>query len=438
VALEWHATETDPQPSAARVDNRAMALRITATTPRPALLALPWHQPLEEWSGPFLVALPRGLSRHIVRFVRVEGQVYAVKETREPIAWSEYRLLRDLRRITVPAVDPVGVVTGREDVNGAAIEPALITRHLTHSMPYRELFSRGVRPDTMPKLVDALVVLLVKLHLEGFFWGDCSLSNTLFRRSAGEFAAYLVDAETGELHPSLSDGQRSYDLEIATGNLFAEMLDLQAGGLMSEDIDALALATGLEDRYSALWSELTSTENFSTDEMWRIEQRIARLNDLGFDVDELDIVTDWDGATVRIQPKVVDIGHHRRRLQSLTGLDVEENQARRLLNDLDAYAAHTDAQGDDPAMVAHRWLTEIFLPVVAMAPSEKRAELEPAEIFHEILEHRWYLSERADQEVGIFETAQNYADYGVPGLAGEYEPPDLLSPDAAPAADSAR
>ena len=63
-----------------------MALRIVATTPHPALVTLPWHLPLEEWAGPFLVPLPRGLSRHIVRFVRVKDQLYAVKETREPIA----------------------------------------------------------------------------------------------------------------------------------------------------------------------------------------------------------------------------------------------------------------------------------------------------------------------------------------------------------------
>jgi len=386
-----------------------MALRIMATTPQPALLTLPWARPLEDWDVPFLVTLPRGLSRHIVRFVRVKEQLYAVKETREQIAWGEYRLLRDLRRIRVPAVEPVGVVTGRETADGESIEPALITRHLEHSLPYRELFSRGVRPDTMPKLVDALVVLLIKLHLAGFFWGDCSLSNTLFRRSAGDFAAYLVDAETGELHHQLSNGQRAHDLDIVVSNLFAEILDLQAGGLMSEEIDALDIATGVPGRYEGLWSELTSTQNFSTDEMWRIEQRIERLNDLGFDVDELDIVTDWDGSTVRIQPKVVDAGHHQRRLQGLTGLDVEENQARRLLNDLDAFAAANDLQAEDQAMVAHRWLTEIFLPIVATVPPEKRADLEPAEVFHEILEHRWYLSERAGREVSIFDTAADYA-----------------------------
>ena len=385
-----------------------MALRIVATSPDPALVTLPWQLPLEEWEGDFVVPLPRGLSRHIVRFVRLEDHIYAVKETRESIALREYRLLRDLRRIKAPAVEPVGVVTGRQSPAGHEIEPILVTRHLDYSMPYREMFSRGVRADTMPRLVDALVVLLTKLHLAGFFWGDCSLSNTLFRRSAGEFAAYLVDAETGELHHQLSDGQRSYDLEIATGNLFAEMLDLQAGGLMDEDLDALPIAEGVGERYSALWTELTAEEDFTTDEMWRIEQRIERLNDLGFDVDELDIVTDWDGSTVRIQPKVVDAGHHSRRLQGLTGLDVEENQARRLLNDLNAYTAANNLQNEDPALVAHRWLTQIFEPIVAMVPPPRKSTLEAAEAFHEILEHRGYLSERAGREVEIFETARDY------------------------------
>ncbi len=386
-----------------------MALRIIATNPDPSLVTLlPWDTPLEEWSGSFMVPLPRGISRHIVRFVRLGTHVYAVKETREPIAFGEYRLLRDLRRLKAPAVEPVGVVTGRQTPSGETIEPCLVTRHLGSSMPYREMFSRGVRADTLPRLVDALVVLLTRLHLAGFFWGDCSLSNTLFRRSAGEFAAYLVDAETGELHPDLSDGQRAYDLDTAKGNLFGEMLDLQAGGFMDPELDPIPIVEGLLERYDSLWSELTGVEDFTTDEMWRIQMRIERLNDLGFDVDELDIITDWDGATARIQPKVVDPGHHNRRLQSLTGLDVEENQARRLLNDLDAYAAANELQNEEPALVAHRWLTEVFEPVTRMAPPDRRSPVEAAEIFHEILEHRWYLSEQAGEEVDTFEVARDY------------------------------
>src|SRR6185312_9366751 len=135
----------------------------------------------------------------------------------------------------------------------------LVTRHLRYSLPYRSLFSHGLPQESLPKILDALVVLLVRLHLTGFFWGDVSLSNVLFRRSAGEFAAYLVDAETGELHPQLSEGQREQDLEIAETNLYGELLDLQAGGLLDERVDPLDTVHRARSRYDALWQELTRT-----------------------------------------------------------------------------------------------------------------------------------------------------------------------------------
>ncbi|HET9841966.1 MAG TPA: DUF4032 domain-containing protein, partial [Nocardioides sp.] len=259
-------------------------------------------------------------------------------------------------------------------------------------------------------LVDALVVLLVRLHLADFYWGDVSLSNVLFRRSAGGFAAYLVDAETSELRPSLSPQMREYDVEVGCENVFAELLDLQAGGAIGDQVQALEIVELIRKRYGELWSELTGEEEFDAEEMWRLEQRIERLNDLGFDVEEIDIVTDFDGDRVRIQPKVVELGHHCRELQALTGLNVEDAQARRLLNDMAAFIAHHDLGREDRAVAANRWLTEVFEPIMAMVPSEARGKLEPAEIFHEILVHRWYLSERAGQEVGIFETARDYID----------------------------
>ena len=355
-----------------------------------------------------MVPLPRGISRHVVRIVRLGQDVYAVKQTREQWANREYRLLRDLRRLGLPAVEPVGVVSGREDERGEEIEPALVTRHLQYSLPYRSLFSHGLPQGSLPKIVDALVVLLVRLHLAGFFWGDVSLSNVLFRRSAGEFAAYLVDAETGELHDTLSDGQRMHDLEVALTNIYGELLDLQAGGLLAEEFEADDIVERVEGRYDGLWRELTGTEEYTTDEMWRIEQRMQRLNELGFDVDELDIVTDWDGATVRVQPKVVEANHHARDLQRLTGLDVEDNQARRLLNDLAAYTAHHDLGGESRSIVAHRWLTEVYEPITRKVPAELRGRLEPAEVFHEILEHRWFLSEQSGHPVHTVDAAESY------------------------------
>jgi tRNA A-37 threonylcarbamoyl transferase component Bud32 len=387
-----------------------MALRITATKPNAALVTLPWQLSLEQWGDDVVVPLPRGISRHIVRIVRLGEDVYAVKQTREQWAVREYRLLRDLRRLDLPTVEPVGIVSGRKTPADEEIEPALVTRHLQYSLPYRSLFSHGMPQESLPKILDALVVLLVRLHLAGFFWGDVSLSNVLFRRSAGEFSAYLVDAETGELHQTLTDGQRMHDLDVALTNIYGELLDLQAGGLLSESFDADPIIERVQEQYDGLWRELTATEEFTTDEIWRIEQRMQRLNELGFDVDEVDIVTDWDGASVRVQPKVVEANHHARELQALTGLEVEDNQARRLLNDLAAFTAHHDLGGEVRSIVAHRWLTTVYEPITAMVPAELRGRLEPAEVFHEILEHRWFLSERSGHPVHTVDAARSYID----------------------------
>jgi hypothetical protein len=385
-----------------------MALQLLAAPSDPALLDLPWDTPLEDWPADQLVALPRGLSRHIVRFVRIGEAVFAVKEIAEKAALREYGLLRQLERREMPAVEAAAVVSGREDVNGHPLDPALITRHLQFSLPYRALFSSTLRPDTAMRLLDALAALLVRLHTAGFYWGDCSFSNTLFRRDAGAFAAYLVDAETGELHGSLSPGQRTYDVDLARTNIAGELLDLDAGGLMHDSIDPVDIADRVVERYNDLWQELLAPETFDTGERYRIDQRIRRLNDLGFDVAELNIITDIDGRTVQLEPKVVDAGHHSRRLLRLTGLDVEENQARRLLNDLDAYRAANDVQGESEEIVAHRWVVDSFEPVVRSVPRDLRGKLEPAEIFHEVLEHRWFLSEREGRDIGLLPAAASY------------------------------
>src|SRR5665648_517860 len=306
------------------------SLQITATAPDPAILDLPWHIPLEDWPAENLAALPRGISRHVVRFGKLSGRVIAVKEIGESVAYREYELLRALSRIGVPSVEPVGVITGRQDANGERLEAVLVTEHLQFSLPYRALFSQSLQPDTTSRLIDALTVLLVRLHLAGFFWGDVSLSNTLFRRDAGAFAAYLVDAETAEFHDTLTSGQRAYDLDLARTNIIGELMDLQAGGILDELEDVIEVGNRIVQRYEELWNEVTGEEVVDSAERWRVTDRINRLNELGYDVDELQLTSTADGTRVRSRPKVVDAGHFHRQIMRLTGLDVEENQARRM------------------------------------------------------------------------------------------------------------
>lgn len=376
----------------------------------PRLATLPFTRRLDEWDLPDMHGV-LGIHRHVVRLVELGSTSYVVKELPDHLAMREYRLLRELAEDGLPTAEVVAVVTGR----AADVDGLLITRHLDYSLPYRSLLSgRGLTiPYLGERLLDALVGLLVRLHLAGFFWGDCSLSNTLFRRDAGALSAYVIDLETGARHPSLTDGQRAMDLQIATENVAGGLLDLQAGGRLAADIDPWEVSGAIEDRYARLWSELTEADEFDTSELYRLEQRLERLHDLGFDVDEIELVASEDGQRLRFVPRVVEHGYHADRLRALTGLQTEENQARRLLNDIRGFGTELQERTGTAApenVVAVRWLDQRFEPIIAAVPSELLTKLPAAELYHQLLEHRWFLSEQAERDVALEDALRSYID----------------------------
>jgi hypothetical protein len=373
---------------------------------------LPFGVDLADWDLPYLRNV-LGLHRHVVRLVEIGDDAhrtsYVVKELPDHLVLREYRLLRGLADDGLPTATVVAAVTERSDGR----DGMLVTRHLDYSLPYRTLLSgHGLSiPYLGDRLLDALVGLLVRLHLAGFFWGDCSLSNTLFRRDAGALSAYIIDVETSERYPELTPGQRQMDLQIATENVAGGLLDLEAGHRLVPDIDPWSIATNLEGRYNELWDELTGVQEFQLGETWRVEQRIDRLHDLGFDVAEMELVADEVGHKLRIVPRVVESGYHQERLMSLTGLVAGENQARRLLSDIRSFGAEVHAATgrqlpDNVAAV--RWLDQRFEPAIAAIPGPLIGKLQAAEIYHQILEHRWFLSERAGRDVPMYEAIDAY------------------------------
>ena len=401
------------------------------------LLSLPWSQPLAEWQDERLVEIrQRGISRHVVRFVYDDGVLYALKELSERLARREYRVLRALDELNIPAVQVVGIAVDLDEANphsdGDAI---LVTRFLSYATTYRAVFSNPRGLQATDGLLDALVELLVRLHLSGFFWGDCSLSNTLYRHDAGKLEAYLVDAETSEQHPTLTDGQRRYDVELATERVGGELLDLQAGELLPADVDPVEIADELSRRYESLWQELTREEILRPEEQrYRIAERLHRLNELGFDADEVELISTGEGNKLRLRTRVAESGHDSRQLFLRTGIDAGEHQARRLLNDMAGFRAWLEQKKGQPVsevVAANRWLEEVYDPVIAAIPEGLRGRLPPAEIFHEVLEHRWYMSEAAGRDVGTTAAAHDYFEQVLPTAPEPMEGEPLASMESA-------
>ena len=396
-----------------------MALRITGIGEEIAsVTGLPWHLPLEEWPEDPALTEKRGISRHVVRLVRAssdpDAEVYAVKETVSEFANREYVILRQLSQLGAPCVEQVAVVEGRKDANGEELPCAIVTRFLPYSLPYRVLLSSAVTANEITTMATALALLLVRLHLLGFWWGDCSLSNTLFRRDADGFAAYLVDAETGEFQKSLSDGQREHDLDIVHFNVAAELEDLALSGVLFPGMEPVRAAEAVIRRYRRIWAALNDRQLLDPTDRRAVEAAMRQLHDLGFAVEEVSVTIDGDTQMISFQPKLVAAGYHTQRLRELMGLETEELQAKRLLASFDRYRSRESASGLLVNAMAKKWLTEVFETVLSRVPDNMRGRVERAQMFHEILENRWYLSEKLGYDVGLEMAADNYCSEILP------------------------
>jgi hypothetical protein len=383
----------------------------------------PWGQPLITWREqcPHVAELPQGVSRHPVAFLNCHGSLFAVKEMPSGAAEKEYDLLKQIEKIFLPVVAPAGYV----QLKPSTTEPSyLVTFYLESSIPYRILFMNPTSMQSRSKLLDAMAGLLVQIHLSGVFWGDCSLSNTLFRHDAGTLQAYMVDAESAEMHPSpLMPSLRYQDLQIAEENFRSELLELAQSGTNLDTITVYETGASLRQRYHNLWNEITREEIIHPSENFKIQERIRSINNLGYSVRDVAFRTTENGDLLRLKITVADRNFHGNQLFSLTGLEAEEMQARKLLNEIMELKATLGRERNEDIPIeaaAYQWYTQIYLNIVEILRPlvEKRRgtfpmaasdlTYDPLEMYCQVLEHKWFMSERAQHDVGHLLAVEDY------------------------------
>jgi hypothetical protein len=381
----------------------------------PDFLDLPWDLPLAEWGSRCerLVEMPRGLSRHTVVFLGYGSSVYAFKELATDAAEEEFDLLRRFEEKRLPAVMAVGHARSR--IGPERMEASiLITRFEESSLPYRTLFMHPGLMRYRERLMDAMASLLVRLHLAGAYWGDCSLSNTLFRRDAGELQAFLVDAETSEIHDDLSDGLRKQDILIMQENVAGELADLAAQLVEHEQPASIAPPeTGQEirARYERLWDEVRREVAIRPGERFRIHERIRALNELGFSVSEVELIPAPGGEHLRMRTIVTDRDYHRHMLHSLTGIVAGDHQASLMLNEIREMRATLSQERNQSvpmSVAAYRWQSDRYEPALRRLSKVIEGGGDAPEVYCQVLEHKWFMSEKAKDDVGLDVAMEDY------------------------------
>jgi hypothetical protein len=360
---------------------------------RPRLVGLPWHLPIETWraEGVRHIDVRRGIGRHPVIFIEVEGRRYVVKELGLEASRREVAGYHQLRALGVEALEPVGCVVRLsgylpvETPAGRQYEPDVVghtvTRLLERVIPDSRLLPRAFSFESRRRIWDAVVDLFVDLHGHGVYWGDASLANMLIhfakvdipyvgRRT--ELKAVLADAETVEFHPHLSDALRASDFGYFLESMEWVTEDLRLAGNAREAGALAADHAYLRERYEALWRIAVEQRAFEAETGLRLRRHLGRVRDAAY----LD--------TLRTH-----INEHKWYLSERRGVEVSLPEA-----------------ADD-------WLTHVFAPLTELFRAEDLPRLFPgktaADLYVEVMTHKYYLSRSAGHDVGLPEALHSYA-----------------------------
>jgi len=372
---------------------RSYQLTLSATAEHLDILkTLPWHLPLEGWHhhGVRQLQIRSGWSRHVVIFIERERRRYAIKQTSPEIARHEIDNFRQLQKLELPTLLPVAHVAadhGKVMVStavGMQMETEatgftvtqLAERVLPDSLLYRRDFGEASRLI----FLDAAVELFVLLHLHHVYWGDASLANMLMHfsrmpnpplRPRRVIQAVLADAETVEICTSLSQARRQQDLDHFLESMQWLEADLEAEGKPARAFSAAADGAYVQRRYQELYSIYLEMREFEKITQLNIDEHLPRF---------------YKPGASRILLKHIE--EHRWYLGERSKKEIGVIEA------------------------AQDWLQNIYAPVCEFFDHSGLYDDFPsktaADLYLDIMENKYLLSQRAGKDVGIAPAVEDY------------------------------
>lgn len=410
------------------------------------LSRLPWGVPLDEWPehGVQPLIMRRGESRHPVLFIETGARRYAVKETSPTSAEHEITAFEELRARGCCTLEPVGyvVISGAPVAVGEFAGHALyesgdvgycITRLAEHVLPQSVLYRYPFTEVNKRLLWSAVAELLLNLHETGVYWGDPSLANVLMDLSDHRLTAIMADAETAEIvSGALSDGLREADLEAFTESLEWQAEDIRLARGLSEETPLVTEddAAYFRSCYHGLRAERLHSQAVVEQDQVQVRDLLhlmRRLNVLGYGVlqfmrrgsnlvhaELVDGMLQPDAAVHLWQTATLRPGWYVRRLHEFLGVRVPRVYARRLYQHLlvHKWLLSERARNDVGMLVAaDDWLRRYHRPLLAWL-ADYLPEADAGDTYGPylaILDHTWAMSRREHREVPIEEGAMDYA-----------------------------
>ena len=314
----------------------------------------------------------------------------------------------------------------------------LMTEYLAYSIQYRRLLMRfplGPGPYR-DRLLDAMAWLLVDLHRAGVFWGDCSLANTLFRRDGDKIQAFLVDAETSEIHPSLSDGQRALRPRHPRRERRLRAGRPRRRCRVATDAfdDAVEAAETVRTRYTSVWDELHSSPSRARRPARHPRRASGGSTTSGSRSTRSSSSRPADGRTPSgCKVAVANRRFHARELRAADRAS-SPSRARR-------GCCSTTCASTRPGSSTHerrldqrgRGAPSAGWPT-SSSPASRRscrrsgAGRDPLQAYCDVLEEKWILSELAGRDVGLEAAIDAYLGLGAPAPEDDATPADARSP----------
>jgi len=356
------------------------------------LKTLPWHIPLEEWRnhGVRHLQIRSGLSRHIVIFVERHHRRYAIKQTSPDVARREIENYRQLKKLDLPTLQPVGYVftdDGKTLVRtavGMQMEETAIgfcvTALAERVLPDSLLYNRDFEKTSHFLFLDAAIELFVMMHMHRVYWGDASPANMLMHfskmpnpplRPRRVIQALLADAETVEICKSLSAARRQQDLDLFLESLQWMEADKVAAGKPVGNFSAAGDGVYVQRRYQELYSIYLEMEEFEKVTHLNIDEHVPRF---------------YKSGAGRILLK--HINEHRWYLGERLKKEVSVAEA------------------------AQDWLQNVYAEVCEFFDRSGLYDDFPsktaADLYLDIMENKHFLSERAGVDVGIAKAVEDY------------------------------